>query len=148
MSLLAQNLKYLRKQHNFTQKEIATKLGLKDHSTIGKWENGTNEPTFSTAVELAKIYDINIDDLVNIDLTITTSPQENKLQDYPVVFTDSDIPLAKQYLNEMFSVHNLNFFGGSKQIDDMVDEEVLEVANMLMQQIGIIAKIINKKESE
>lgn len=149
MSLLAQNLKYLRKKHHFTQQEIANKLGLKDHSTIGKWENGTNEPTVSTVTELSKIYNVNIDHLVNVDLT--TNEQQSDVSfptEYPSVFTQTDISLAKQYLNEMFSAHNLNFFKGSKPVDEMVDEEVLESANMLMQQVGIVAKIINKKERE
>lgn len=40
--MFAKNLKYLRSQKGYTQKELADKLGYKSLVTVHHWENGTN----------------------------------------------------------------------------------------------------------
>jgi len=55
MEFFAKNVKYLRLQNKMTQGKLANKLGLKSCSTIQKWEDGTNFPTFATAQQLADI---------------------------------------------------------------------------------------------
>lgn len=65
---LKKNLRYLRKKHGFSQPFIAELLHKKSYTTIQKWEEGNNEPSFKDVFVLAKMYGVNIDDFVKIDL--------------------------------------------------------------------------------
>jgi len=65
---LSNNLKYLRKSHGFSQDYIAEKLNYKSFTTIQKWESGSSEPPVAVLRELAKLYNISMDELLNSDL--------------------------------------------------------------------------------
>ena len=65
---LKKNLRYLRKKHGFSQPFIAELLHKKSYTTIQKWEEGNNEPSFKDVFVLAKMYGVNIDDFVKVDL--------------------------------------------------------------------------------
>lgn len=61
------NLIYnLRKKHNFSQEELALKLGV-SNKAVSKWENGKSKPTIDTLKKLAKTFDVPIQDLLNFD---------------------------------------------------------------------------------
>jgi len=57
------NLKYLRKQNNKTQEEIAQILNT-NQVTYGRYELETSEPTIDTLIKLADLYDVSLDYLV------------------------------------------------------------------------------------
>lgn len=63
------NLRYLRKEHNMSQEDIATRLGLKSYTTIQKWESGKATPSVLTGHKLAKMFGVSLDALVNKDLS-------------------------------------------------------------------------------
>lgn len=65
---LAKNIRYLRKKNNWSQEELADKLGKKSFTTIQKWESGVGDPTFKTLLELAKVFKVDIDTLARADL--------------------------------------------------------------------------------
>lgn len=65
---LKKNLRYLRKKHGFTQPFIAELLHKKSYTTIQKWEEGNNEPSFKDVHTLSQLYGVNIDDFVKVDL--------------------------------------------------------------------------------
>ncbi len=65
------NLKYLRRTNNISQKEIARVTG-KEISLIGKWESHQREATMDSVLSISKFFDVSIDDLVNTDLSIKT----------------------------------------------------------------------------
>ena len=62
--MISKNLKNLRKIHKFTQEEVAEKINV-SRQAIAKWENGDSTPDINSCIELAKLYDVTIDDLVN-----------------------------------------------------------------------------------
>lgn len=60
---IASNLTRLRKEHNLTQSELALKLNYTDKS-VSKWEHGESVPPIETLKELADLYGVTIDYLV------------------------------------------------------------------------------------
>lgn len=57
------NLKYLRKQLNLNQKDVATKIGITD-KTYANYENGITEPNIETIIKLANFFHITTDELL------------------------------------------------------------------------------------
>lgn len=60
---LAKRLRELRLESNYTQEEIAKKIGLKK-GAYGAYERGSNTPDAFTLLELAKIYGTTVDYLL------------------------------------------------------------------------------------
>ena len=56
-------LRELRNKSGMTQNEIANKLGVSGQ-TILNWENGIYEPKINQLIQLADLFDISIDYLV------------------------------------------------------------------------------------
>ncbi|MFS7388578.1 helix-turn-helix transcriptional regulator [Carnobacterium maltaromaticum] len=71
--MFAENLKYLREKHNMEQLELAQKLGRKSSSSISEWEKGKYTPKIGVLNDIAKLFKVDIDDLMNIDLSLHTS---------------------------------------------------------------------------
>lgn len=65
---LAKNIRYLRKNHEWSQEFVAEKLGYKSYTTIQKWEMGTSEPPLRKLKELAELFQVDMDDLTNKNL--------------------------------------------------------------------------------
>ena len=65
---LANNLKYLRTLHNYSQDELAKQLYV-SHQTISNHETGKSQPDLDTIHAYAKFYDVNFQDLIHIDLS-------------------------------------------------------------------------------
>lgn len=61
--ILADNLVRLRKQHNLTQLELATKLQYSD-KTVSKWETGEIIPSVENLMKICQIYNVSLDDMV------------------------------------------------------------------------------------
>ena len=57
------NFAVLRRTHGYTQETIAEKCGV-SRQAIAKWEAGTSLPDMHKLVDIAKLFDVSIDDLV------------------------------------------------------------------------------------
>ena len=57
-------IKELRKEKGLTQEELAESLGVSNRS-ISRWENGVNMPDLSLVIEMAKLFDISIGELLD-----------------------------------------------------------------------------------
>ncbi|MBR5182237.1 MAG: helix-turn-helix transcriptional regulator [Clostridiales bacterium] len=57
-------LKELRKEKNYTQEQVADKLGVSGR-TISRWETGTYMPDISLLVDIAEMYDVDVRDLID-----------------------------------------------------------------------------------
>ncbi len=64
----AKNIKHLRKISGYSQEIFARELGVK-RTTISNYESGLSSPDFNTLIKIARIFDINIDELLTKDLT-------------------------------------------------------------------------------
>lgn len=61
--MLAENLKYLRKEHALSQQKIADILGIPQRR-YSNYETGTSEPNIETLIKIADYYKISLDYLV------------------------------------------------------------------------------------
>jgi transcriptional regulator with XRE-family HTH domain len=78
MPLVNKNLKFLRVQQGLTQKQLAEKLGLKQ-AAIGAYEEERATPPLSSLLDIIKIFNVNLDDLVKHDLSKTTERERKAL---------------------------------------------------------------------
>lgn len=57
--------KNARKSSGYTQREVAEKLSI-HQSNISDWENDVSRPEYEKLVELAKLYDVSLYDLLGV----------------------------------------------------------------------------------
>ena len=62
------NLKLIRKRKNMSQEELADKVNVSRQS-VSKWENGEAYPEMNNILELCKIFNCKINDLVHVDMS-------------------------------------------------------------------------------
>lgn len=90
MSELSERLKYFRKKSHLTQKQVASALGM-DRSTYSYYETGATRPKLHTLQSLARLYNTNVDLLLNSphteDETVLNSPD----------------PFEKWYMDDKFN---------------------------------------------
>lgn len=60
--ILANNLTFLRKKHNYTQLDIANKMQYSD-KTVSKWETGEIIPNVENLIKLCEIYNVTLDQI-------------------------------------------------------------------------------------
>ncbi len=86
---LADNLKKLRKENNMSQEDLADKLGVSRQS-VSKWESGQAYPEMDKVLQLCKLFNLNINDLLNENITEVKEKKEssNKYNKYVDDFLD------------------------------------------------------------
>ncbi len=89
--MFSQNLKYLRNKHNMEQIDLAHKLGRKSASSISEWEKGKYTPKMQTLVEIASIFNVNIDDLMGEDLSSNKESKPKKSFETIAAHLDGDL---------------------------------------------------------
>lgn len=63
-----ENLRYLRYANNMSQDELADRLGYKSFTTVQKWEDGTAFPRVKTLNQMADIFNVDVNHLLNINI--------------------------------------------------------------------------------
>lgn len=71
MCYIGKNLRYLREINGIEQSQIASLLGKKSTSAISEWEKGVRNPNIGDLHDLAVFFNVNLDDFVSRDLTIS-----------------------------------------------------------------------------
>ncbi|MFU0788810.1 helix-turn-helix domain-containing protein [Cerasibacillus sp. JNUCC 74] len=87
---IAYNIKFLREQHGWTQKELAEKL-LLSRSVIAKWENHTVTPDITSLIKLSDIFKISLDHLVG-----NYSFQEDLMREFKRIYGSSPAAFDKE----------------------------------------------------
>ena len=64
-----------RKEHNLTQKQLAEKLHITDRA-VSKWENGKSLPDVAVMLDLCKVFNITVNDLLNGEVVIMENYKE------------------------------------------------------------------------
>ena len=62
---MSEGLKHLRNMMKMTQEELAEKMRV-SRQTVAKWENGESVPDVVKCSELAKIFNITLDDIASV----------------------------------------------------------------------------------
>ena len=76
---LGNRLAELRKEHGYSQEDLAEKLGV-SRQAISKWECGEASPDTDNLIELARLYNTSLDELLEIK-----KPEENNNDNKHVV---------------------------------------------------------------
>lgn len=63
---LAEQLKFYRHRNGLTQDDLSKKLGVK-RSTISSWETGISVPDIYTLLDIVKILDVSLIELIGIE---------------------------------------------------------------------------------
>lgn len=82
---LPENIRYLRKKHHISQETLAGELGYKSFTTIQKWEKGIAEPPLSVLLQLAKAFQVDLDDLTGTDLSKEVRKKSSQAVSIPVL---------------------------------------------------------------
>lgn len=61
---LPENLKRIRKENNLSQEQLAEKLGV-SRQAVSKWESGQSYPEMDKVLNICKLFNYNIDELLN-----------------------------------------------------------------------------------
>src|SRR5690625_3258008 len=71
MKTLGENIRKLRQAKGLTQQQLADKMGASNYTTISKWESGANSPRGGDLVELSKLFNVSVDELLGINNNVT-----------------------------------------------------------------------------
>ena len=74
---LANRLLQYRKNSGLSQEELAEKLNISRQS-VSKWERAEASPDTDNLIELAKIYNVTLDELLNVNKEINKESKETK----------------------------------------------------------------------
>ncbi|RDB07378.1 helix-turn-helix transcriptional regulator [Runella aurantiaca] len=67
MSIVSDNMKYLRKLHGMTQDQFARRLGIK-RASVGAYEEQRANPNIDVLKLMSKLFNVSVDDLLKKDL--------------------------------------------------------------------------------
>lgn len=82
-NFFAKNLKFLREKGHQTQEELANFLGRKSFTSVSDWERGKSTPDAGTLRDIARKYNLSIDELMETDLQDTKPVKEST--DHPLI---------------------------------------------------------------
>jgi transcriptional regulator with XRE-family HTH domain len=68
MSLISDNIKYLRKKLGLTQEQFADRIGIK-RSLVGAYEEGRADPRITNLINMADVFGTSVDVLINKDVS-------------------------------------------------------------------------------
>lgn len=84
----------LRKNNNLSQEQLADKLGV-SRQAVSKWESGSSYPDMDKIINMCKILNCNLDDLLE-DGIIESKPKDNKIN-FNTYFNDFLNFITKSY---------------------------------------------------
>jgi len=74
---LSDNLKFIRKENNLSQEQLAEKLGV-SRQAVSKWESGQSYPEMDKVLLICKLFNYNIDELMNENVKEVNENKESK----------------------------------------------------------------------
>lgn len=92
MSIVSNNIKYLRRVNGLTQEQFARKIGIK-RSLLGAYEEARANPNLSNLMNIAKIFGTSVDNLLKNDIRKLRENQSVPLpQPAPQLLINTDSP--------------------------------------------------------
>lgn len=86
---IANRLYELRKKNNFSQEELAEKIGV-SRQAVSKWERAEASPDTDNLILLAKLYSVSMDELLSTDEPV--EPAQRKAENEPDDFRNVEEP--------------------------------------------------------
>ncbi len=88
MNIISKYLQFLRKKSNYTQDDLAKKLGI-SRQAVSKWETGMTIPDLEVLLKISKLYDITINDILEPKI------QPQRITDFEQISTISEKELKE-----------------------------------------------------
>lgn len=88
IQLVSKYLQLLRKEHDFTQEDLAQELSI-SRQAISKWETGNTIPDWETFLKLSKLYNISINDMLEPQI------EPNIIKDFEQITEIPEIDIKK-----------------------------------------------------
>lgn len=120
-ALFAKNLKFLRTQEKLSQEQFALKIDL-NRGNIASYEKGTAEPNMSNLLKIVKYFNIDLSDIVEKDLTLSSELTAEML-DLPENGT-AQIDATEEYMIDELEDQALKIERFMEQSNDM--QKILE----------------------
>ena len=75
---LSDNIKFIRKENNLSQEQLAEQLGV-SRQAVSKWESGQSYPEMDKVLLICKLYNYNIDELMNENVKEVSETKQSKI---------------------------------------------------------------------
>ena len=131
-------IQFLRDDNGLNQKELAEKVGL-SHSVMNRIELGTRPARDEELKKIAEVLNVSLDYLMgasnirNPYINTNIKPNDKEQQDIvPEEFTNADEARAYIVKHEIFG-------SGGFDADKLDDNEILEFANALLEQMKMVS---------
>lgn len=106
-NMIDANIKFLRKKAGLSQEELAQKLGVSRQS-VAKWENGESLPDILKCSQLALLFDITVDNLINFSFEEQSFRNESTIGKYAfgmVKVGERGQIVIPKYAREIFDIN-------------------------------------------
>jgi len=70
MQRFGEKLRTLRNRRGLTIRELSKVLGFRSYGFVGDLESGRKKPSVELAVEIARLFDVSVDQLVKDELEV------------------------------------------------------------------------------
>lgn len=125
-------LQKLRKENNITQEGLADKLNV-SRQAVSKWESGTGYPDTEKLIQLSKIFNVTMDELVNEE-EIKKDTKEDKIGIRDIINKIID-----------FIMKSINMFGAMKFGDKIKCLGEMAVSALLIYIVAAATEIIGSE---
>ncbi len=128
---LHRNIRCLRKKLNFSQEELASRIGL-NRGNIASYENGTAEPKICNLLKLSNLFRVSIMDLTQKDLS-EGKTLETANKTYQKI-SNKDRELIRQFMQKadeisevIYSLHTCHQFKAKSLGDLPKDMQIMMI---------------------
>lgn len=94
-SKIGDKIRHFRGQHGMTQEQLAEQLGI-SHQSVSKWESGATIPDVMLFPELARIFQVSIDDIFGYVNSGDVQDVQNILMKIEEEAEKTDLPAAEK----------------------------------------------------
>ncbi len=113
---LYEKLYELRRASGMSQEELAEKLGV-SRQAVSKWESGATQPELSKLIELSKLYNVSVDELLSLE----HAKLKQDAAEAPTPSTTAEAALAeKQSFRGFCAQHRKIVFGAAVALAALV----------------------------
>ena len=98
MEYLAQRLQQLRRQKGLSQENLAEQLRV-SRQAVGKWESGAAVPELEKLMELCRLFDTDLNDLLGLESRTEQADAEQEPRQAQG-FTEEQMNLLRQLIRE------------------------------------------------
>ncbi|SHK71976.1 XRE family transcriptional regulator [Epilithonimonas mollis] len=121
MSILSENIRYLRSKRNLSQQKVADDLSI-TRGRYGKYEDGATEPPLEILLKISKYYNVSIDLLLTVNVSKYSINEIMELPDNRIVLpirVDNDGNDQIEIIPQKASMGYLNGYGDPEYIESL-----------------------------